>query len=317
MAEGGAIHMHKDLVVNNKMHVIWWNFATIYKDGSWDLASILVGHEHLGYAIFQNERGEVRCSTDTQGPVDVASCTPEPATAANNYVETTCPIVALGPTSDTLADVAEYYWKTDLRDPSQTPNRCTGGPVVAGGVTTQNNVCTNDTKYPRQYMSTYTLGLGASGLMQYQADYLTAASGDFNSVKLGLVADPSTGTCPWQTIGECNWPKPESNTQSNIDDLWHAAVNGRGTYFSATDPSSLAAGISGALQTVTVRDGALAAVTVTTANLAPGTYSGTLCVQSNDPDTPLVEVPVSFVVAVLFLDGFEGGDASGWSAVVP
>ncbi|MCM8641054.1 MAG: PilC/PilY family type IV pilus protein, partial [Candidatus Accumulibacter sp.] len=63
---------------------------------------------------------------------------------------------------------------------------------------------------------------------------------------------------------------PESNTQSNIDDLWHAAVNGRGTYFSATDPSSLAAGISGALQTVTVRDGALAAVTVTSANLAPG-----------------------------------------------
>jgi len=210
------------------------------------------------------------CSTDTQGPVDVASCTPAPASSANNYVQTTCPIVALGPTSDTLADVAEYYWKTDLRDPSQTPDRCTGGPVVAGGVTTQNNVCTNDTKYPRQYMSTYTLGLGASGLMQYQADYLTAASGDFNSVKLGLVADPSTGTCPWQTIGECNWPKPESNTQSNIDDLWHAAVNGRGTYFSATDPSSLAAGISGALQTVTVRDGALAAVTVTTANLAAG-----------------------------------------------
>jgi hypothetical protein len=58
-------------------------------------------------------------------------------------------------------------------------------------------------------------------------------------------------------------------------------------------------------------------VTFNAANLAPGTYSGTLCVQSNDPDTPLVEVPVSFVVAVLFLDGFEGGDASGWSAVVP
>jgi type IV pilus assembly protein PilY1 len=210
------------------------------------------------------------CTPDIQGPVDVASCTPEPATPGNNFVLTECPIVALGPTSDTLADVAQYYWKTDLRDPSQTPDRCPGGPVVAGGVTTQNNVCTNDARYPRQYMSTYTLGLGASGLMQYQADYLTAASGDFNSVKLGLVADPGTGICPWQTIGECNWPKPESNTQSNIDDLWHAAVNGRGTYFSATDPSSLAAGISGALQTVTVRDGALAAVTVTSANLAPG-----------------------------------------------
>jgi len=210
------------------------------------------------------------CSTDTQGPVDVASCTDERASAANNYVDTTCPIVSLGATPDTLADVAQYYWKTDLRDPSQTPDRCTGGPVVSGSVTTQNNVCTNDTKYPRQYMSTYTLGLGASGLMQYQPDYLTATSGDFFSVKQGLVANPGTGVCPWQTIGDCNWPKPESNTQSNIDDLWHAAVNGRGTYFSATDPSSLAAGISGALSTVTVRDGALAAVTVTSPNLAAG-----------------------------------------------
>jgi hypothetical protein len=69
MAEGGAIHMHKDLVVNKQMHVIWWNFATVYTDGSWDVGSFLVGHEFLGYAIFQNERGEVRCSTETEGSV--------------------------------------------------------------------------------------------------------------------------------------------------------------------------------------------------------------------------------------------------------
>ena len=31
LAEGGAIHYKKDLVVNNNMHVIWWTFATVYK----------------------------------------------------------------------------------------------------------------------------------------------------------------------------------------------------------------------------------------------------------------------------------------------
>jgi hypothetical protein len=67
MAEGGAIHMHKDLVVNNKMHVVWWNFATVYKDGSYDVGSFLVGHEQLGYAIFQNEKGEIRTTTDIEG----------------------------------------------------------------------------------------------------------------------------------------------------------------------------------------------------------------------------------------------------------
>jgi hypothetical protein len=69
MAQGGAIHFQKDLVVNNQMHVIWWSFATIYQDGTWDSGSFMVGHENLGYAIFQNEKGEVRCSTDIEGQV--------------------------------------------------------------------------------------------------------------------------------------------------------------------------------------------------------------------------------------------------------
>ncbi|MDB4281627.1 hypothetical protein N9872_01495 [Paraglaciecola sp.] len=69
LAEGGAIHYKKDLVVNNKMHVIWWTFATIYKDGTWDTGSFMVGHDNLGYAIFQNEKGEVRCTTDIEGEV--------------------------------------------------------------------------------------------------------------------------------------------------------------------------------------------------------------------------------------------------------
>lgn len=69
MAEGGAIHFKKDLVVNNQMHVIWWSFATIYKDGSWDAGSFMVGHDKLGYAVFQNDRGEVRVTTDIEGEV--------------------------------------------------------------------------------------------------------------------------------------------------------------------------------------------------------------------------------------------------------
>ncbi|MCP5228670.1 PilC/PilY family type IV pilus protein [Accumulibacter sp.] len=215
-------------------------------------------------------------TTATTGPTDVSACTPI-APVAPSYLETTCPVRTLGATPDTLADVAEFYWKTDLRDPALLPPyptggqpACTGGPVVAGNTTSYNDVCINDTRSPKQLMNTYTLGLGASGLMQYQKDYLTATSGDFYSIAQGLTADPVTGLCPWQPGGACNWPKPESNTQTNIDDLWHAAVNGRGTYFSASDPSSLAAGISGALANVTVRDGALAAVSVSSANLQSG-----------------------------------------------
>ena len=46
-------------------------------------------------------------------------------------------------------------------------------------------------------------------------------------------------------------------------------------------------------------------------------YEGLLCVNSNDPDTPLVEVPVALTVdSMPFLDGFETGDASRWSVSV-
>jgi hypothetical protein len=52
------------------------------------------------------------------------------------------------------------------------------------------------------------------------------------------------------------WPNPNpsnANTsstteqQARIDDLWHAAVNGRGTYFSAKNPTSLALSLTTAL----------------------------------------------------------------------
>lgn len=67
LPEGGAIHYAKDIVVENKMHVLWWTFATVYKDGSWEMGSFMLGHEHLGYAIFQNDKGEIYCSTDIEG----------------------------------------------------------------------------------------------------------------------------------------------------------------------------------------------------------------------------------------------------------
>jgi hypothetical protein len=69
LAEGGAVHFQKDLIVNNKKHVIWWNFANVYADGSFDIGSFCVGHDNLGYAIFQNEKGEIRTTTNIEGNV--------------------------------------------------------------------------------------------------------------------------------------------------------------------------------------------------------------------------------------------------------
>lgn len=205
------------------------------------------------------------CTQEKTGPTSVDECTESAATKNNDWTSTTCKPIAKGATKDTLADVAEYYWKSDLRTPGQAPDVCTGGKTAAGTTT---DVCADDELTPRQFMTTYTLGLGASGVMQFQSDYKTATSGDFYSIK--TAADAALGNCTWQRWGECNWPKPVNDTQTNIDDLWHAAVNGRGTYFSAADPSDVSAGISSALQSVTEKDGALAAVTVTAPSMVSG-----------------------------------------------
>jgi hypothetical protein len=60
-------------------------------------------------------------------------------------------------------------------------------------------------------------------------------------------------------------------------------------------------------------------VTIDATGLAPGIYQGFLCVNSNDPDTPLVQVPVDLTVTdtMPFLDGFESGDTSAWSFTTP
>lgn len=154
--------------------------------------------------------------------------------------------------SNTLADTAAYYYRTDLRDPSHTANCNTGV-----GVAPNNNVCTNNVPVsgldnaPHQHMTTFTLGLGVNGSLRYSSDYLQGGSVDYNAI----------------VAGTKNWPKPSADDLTTIDDLWHAAVNGHGQYFSAQNPDLLVTGLRTALAGVSAREAAGAAAA--TSNLEP------------------------------------------------
>lgn len=164
--------------------------------------------------------------------------------------------VTSGGTSDTLADVAAYYYKTDLR-PGTT------------GVAPDNVIPGGEDTATWQHMTTFTLGLGARGRMIYQPDYKTATSGDYYDVKNAATA--SSTRCTWETSGNtCNWPIPGDDQPENIDDLWHAAVNGRGTYFSATDPATLSVGLNSALQAINALTSDAAAATTSNPNVTAG-----------------------------------------------
>lgn len=156
--------------------------------------------------------------------------------------------------SDTLADIAQYYYATDLR--SSALGNCSN--EIDG--TSYTGLCDNnvlgggkDTAMT-QHMTTFTVGLGVSGTIRYESNYETAP--DINGVNQY-----------YDILNESvNWPNP-STDKAKIDDLWHAAVNGRGTYYSASNAETLQAGIQAALSGIQARKGSAAAAA--TSSLQP------------------------------------------------
>jgi type IV pilus assembly protein PilY1 len=136
--------------------------------------------------------------------------------------------------SGTLADVAQYFYQTDLR--TDLVDNVPSGP--------------RDTA-SHQHMTTFTIGLGLAGQLKYEGNYLTSTAGDFQKLRQGTL----------------DWPIPAADTETALDDLWHAAVNGRGQFFSARNPQEVVDGLAGALAALALRTGAGAAAA--TSNLQP------------------------------------------------
>lgn len=182
------------------------NFTILASDGEWnpDAENTTFGPYDLsGVLVGQRDGNAVRPMRDT---LDNGS----------------------GGSSNTLADVAMYYYETDLR--TSTLGNCTSAEGK--------DVCTNDVPVVQgsrdnakhQHMTTFTLSLGQIGSLRYCTGYET-----------GCEKQGETSDYPALVAGTKQWPAAASNTSaaSRIDDLWHAAVNGRGTFFNASDATGL------------------------------------------------------------------------------
>ncbi|HET8695375.1 MAG TPA: PilC/PilY family type IV pilus protein, partial [Aquabacterium sp.] len=159
-----------------------------------------------------------------------------------------------GGSSDSLADVAEYYWKTDLRNSSL-------GNCTSSSSGTSEDVCTDivrttsDDPNTAQHMNTFTMGFGTNGTLLYDKNYPTQTSGDYVDLKNGVK----------------NWTNPyDGGAAENIDDLWHAAVNGRGRYYSITNATDLSDAIAGVVASIDSKAGAAAAAATSTLELVSG-----------------------------------------------
>lgn len=178
---------------------------------------------------------------------------PKPPTGCSGWPCTTESAVS-GGSQNTLADVAQYYYVNDLRTELDNDVRAVGtGP--------------EDDRATHQHMTTFALALGVSGTLQYRSDYSSAASGDFADLRTGakdwpLWPDPNKTS--WDSGSQTYTAKENWSDPRSIDDFWHAAVNGRGQFFSASTPTSVVTGLSGALSGIQARLAAGAAAGTST-----------------------------------------------------
>ncbi len=150
--------------------------------------------------------------------------------------------------SSTLADIAMYYWKTDLQP--DVPNEVRR--ITATGDTT--------IKQPQnpafwQHLVTYTI---AFGLDDTAADHVDPCCA-YRATANALPAE-----CTTEVLAECpasvTWPQPAADSEYNLDDMLHAAVNTRGGFLNARDPVGLQQGIVGILEGIVPEDSTAASV---------------------------------------------------------
>jgi type IV pilus assembly protein PilY1 len=197
-------------------------------------------------------------------PTGVVNVTVSDTGEVEGAKTTTSTTTSTGGSSGSLADVAFYYFNTDLRDGTAWDN-------CVGGLGSGTSVCGTVDKFQKQNMVTFGIGLGLNGTLRFDKNYITQTnpgSGDFYDLKNGTKS----------------WPVPsDGGNAENVDDLWHAAVNSTdfGTvalpvakpntqYFSAQDPSQLINSLNSALDTIKQIVGSASAAATSTLQPVPG-----------------------------------------------
>ncbi|MHC5351790.1 pilus assembly protein [Metapseudomonas furukawaii] len=174
--------------------------------------------------------------------------------------------------SNTLADVAMYYWSRDLH--GTLANRVPASPA--------------DPAF-WQHMVTFGVGLGMSGTV-----------------------DPETAFAAVRNGASVPWPSPTSSEPAKLDDLLHAAVNGRGGFFSAQDPQQFASALGETLASISDRTGSNTSAVPNARRLDSNTLVYEAFYTSSDWSGKLLaKKPVQTSAGIVFEEVWEAGQQLG------
>jgi len=217
------------------------NFHFAFTDGYWNSNSVSIGN-------YDNQSNKALPTTGSSpyGDINYNSNT-------TLTVDEALPIYRDG-NSNFLGDIAFYYWSNDLNAiADEVPTFITdiSTDVDADGDVDDYDIFWNPANDPAdwQHMVNFTVGLGIDGVLTYDTT-------TYQSLLTGATTWPTSGT---------------SGDNHHVDDLWHAAVNSRGAYFSARNPAELVAGFNGVLDAIDDRIGSSSAVATTSSQYQTGT----------------------------------------------
>lgn len=190
--------------VTNPVHACRPSFHVLMTDGMWNDKTFPSGiGRHDGASFTPGATGDMAYGYDGKRP------------PFGNDARTT---------TGTLADIAMHYWATDLR--SSLANE------LKPYVHTKNTDAEKQFWDPRnnpatwQHMVNYTMGLGLSNSLN--AAGIPWTSDTFSGPGYNRLAE-----------GDAKWPAASESDAKNVYDLWHAAINSRGEFFSVDSPDDM------------------------------------------------------------------------------
>jgi type IV pilus assembly protein PilY1 len=141
---------------------------------------------------------------------------------------------------DTLADVAISYFKSDLQPAIENKIVPVDGDMAFW-----------------QHLTQFTVGLGVKGT-------LDSSTPEKKLETLNALRD-----------GTLSWPNPAAGQAQKIDDLWHAAVNTGGDFYSVRDVTQLSAALADAFGRAAGNEAKEAGVATAASSLSTGNFKYT------------------------------------------
>jgi type IV pilus assembly protein PilY1 len=268
------------------------NFSMVMTDGIWN------GSDASGTIKSDSATTTLPNIFDTSCAVGTPNCVVSPSyTPVAPFKDTN---------NNSLSDIAFHYWATDLnaslkndvpRFPSTLDN------VDAATLTAAYWDPANDpAKW--QHMVTYTVGLGLTRVFDTTTPKLKW-DGDSHS------PNATTSSYPGLKAGTSNWPAAGSDLVGNVADLWHAALNSRGKFFSADDPETLNKSLKSIVNDVASKVGSASSIAANSKRLETSTRIYLASFDSNDWSGEVEAIPLDPVT------GLPGAPVWSASAMLP